>query len=361
MYWMNKILKILFLLFLLGVVYLLFYPTAIEPMAYTPPPNPGFQGDFAPNEELLKGKLIESEFGEGPEAIALGPDGLFYSGLLNGNIVRFDVNGAQQELFANTGGRPLGMKFDKDGNLIVADAYKGLLSVSPSKEVQVLTNTVDDGSTIFYADDLAIAGDGMIYFSDATQRNRDLIDEIWELQATGRLLSYNPVTKETKLVFDQMRFANGVVFGPDDDYVLVCETFGMVINKFYLKGPKKGNKEVWVNELPGFPDNITYNGNGVFWVAVPKVRASKEIESLFDKPFIRKIVSRLPKAVLEGQTPIPYGIVLGYDESGKLLYNLQDSSGKFNDLTSALEVDGALYLGSLTMPSFGKMKLDQNE
>ena len=56
--------------------------------------------------------------GEGPEDITLGKDGYFYTGLQDGRVMRFRDD-QQPEEYANTGGRPLGMQFDADGNLIV--------------------------------------------------------------------------------------------------------------------------------------------------------------------------------------------------------------------------------------------------
>lgn len=35
------------------------------------------------------------------------------------------------DIFAETKGRPLGIQFDKNKNLIVCDSYKGLLSIDP--------------------------------------------------------------------------------------------------------------------------------------------------------------------------------------------------------------------------------------
>jgi hypothetical protein len=53
------------------------------------------------------------------------------------------------ETFVQTGGRPLGIKFDAGGNLIVADAFRGLLSVSPEGKVTVLADTVNGERMLF--------------------------------------------------------------------------------------------------------------------------------------------------------------------------------------------------------------------
>ena len=62
------------------------------------------------------------------------------------------------------------MNFDARGNLIVADALKGLVSIDAGGAVKILTDSVD-GERMIFVDDLAIARDGMIYFSDASTRH----------------------------------------------------------------------------------------------------------------------------------------------------------------------------------------------
>jgi len=352
---MKKIFKTLLLLIALLLAYLLFFPISAEPVSYTPPPDPGLKGLFAPNTKLAKTQHLIPGVGIGPEDVAMSPDSMLYSGLVDGRIIKFDRDGKTQSTFANTGGRPLGMQFDETGNLIIADAIKGLIAVDTLGKVTVLTDKVN-GKKIPFADDLDIAENGTIYFSDASQRNHlhELETEIMELQPTGRLLSYNPATKETKVELEGLRFANGVALGPGDEYVLINETFGMVIQKFWLRGPKKGTKEIFVNELPGYPDNISYNGKGIFWVAIPAIRLGKDLEDLYEKPFLRKMIMRLPKSFLPVQPPAKYGMVIGLNTKGQVIHNYQDGSGKNFYITSVNEFGGDLYLGSLEMEAVGR-------
>jgi len=356
MYCMKNSAKILSVLFLLTILYFLFYPVSIEPVVFNVPKDPGLKGIFKPNKKLAEASLILKNIEIGPEAVVMASDGMLYTGFENGEIIKFNKAGDQHSIFANTGGRPLGMKFDKNGNLIVADIYKGLLSINPNGKITTLTDKVN-GTKIFFADDLDIASDGIIYFSDATQRNYDVMVEAFELQPTGRLLSYNPANKTTKLELENLYFANGVALGPKDEYVLVSETFGLVINKYWLKGSKKGQKEILVDALPGFPDNITYNDAGIFWVAIPEIRPGKAVESLYTKLFLRKMLMRLPEFIINQTVPPKKAMVIGIDENGKVIHNLQDDSGKLFSITSALQVDDHLYLGSLRMTSLAKFKL----
>lgn len=344
----KVILKPTLILLILLASYFLFWPVGFEPVAYSPPDDPGLNGDFAVNDRLSTAEAILLDQADSPEAVAYGPDSMFYSGLVNGDIIRYRADGSDRQLWANTGGRPLGMKFDAHGKLIIADEKLGLISVDSTGEITILVSEVD-GKKLYYTDDLDIARDGIIYFSDATQRNKDVVTEIWELQPTGRLLSYNPATQQSAVLLDSMRFANGVAVGPDDEYLLISETFGMVINKVWLKGPKKGQAEIWVDSVPGFPDNITYNDRGIFWLAMPDLRIGKHFEKLYDQPFLRKVVARLPTSITGAEEPKPYGLVIGFDLEGRVVHNLQDPSGNIRKITSALDINGTLYLGSLAM------------
>ena len=112
---------------------------------------------------------IDLDEHEGPEDIAGGPDSKIYTGTSDGKIIRFASNGFGVDVFADTGGRPLGLEFDRDGNLYVANAYVGLQKITPDGTVELLTDSYN-GVPIDYTDDLAVALDGTVYFSDASSK-----------------------------------------------------------------------------------------------------------------------------------------------------------------------------------------------
>ena len=109
---MRKLRYIIPGLVVLLALYLLLWPVPIEPVAWTPPENPGLTGPYGVNNILAQAELYPLAGGHGPEDTALGSDGLIYSGLADGSIVRFSPqNGGTIEAIANTGGRPLGLQF----------------------------------------------------------------------------------------------------------------------------------------------------------------------------------------------------------------------------------------------------------
>ncbi len=116
----------------------------------------------------MKGATLAAA-GPGPEDVARGADGLLYAGLADGRIVRLKADGSTPpETVAETGGRPLGLHAAPDG-LYVADAERGLLAVSLDGTVRTLTDAVD-GARMVFVDDLDVAADGSIWFSDASAR-----------------------------------------------------------------------------------------------------------------------------------------------------------------------------------------------
>ena len=253
---------------------------------------------MAPNDRL-SGIRSLPDVGPGPESVAIGPDGRLYTGLQDGRVVRMLADGSGVETFVQTGGRPLGMKFDAGGNLIVADAFRGLLSVSPERKITVLADSVN-GERMLFPNDLAIAADGAVWFSDASRRfdQHHWMLDFLEGRATGRLLRYDPRTGRVDVVLDRLMFANGVALGPGDEYVLVNETLAARITRYWLRGPKAGQSDIFASALPGYPDNLTYNGRGVFWVALPSPRNSA-LEALAGWPWLRKVVQRLPARLRE--------------------------------------------------------------
>lgn len=174
-----------------------------------------------------------------------------------------------------------------------------------------------------------------------------------EHRPNGRLLVYSPETRETRVLLKGLYFANGVALSPEEDFILVVETGAYRVQRFWLKGPKRGQSEPFIENLPGIPDGISSNRKGTFWLALATPRDSK-LDSLLPHPYLRKILVRLPQALLPG--PKDYGFVLGLDLEGRIVHNLQDPSGGFAQITSVREHGGRLYFGSLKENAIGWLK-----
>ena len=166
---LKKILWSLVVVIIAIILYFSVWPVSISPVAWEAPTNPGYTGPFAANERLKDLETFAIAGNHGPEDIALDEQGRIYAATHEGNIVRLEPGGSNPLNWVNTGGRPLGIDFDNQGNLIVADAFRGLLSITPNTVVSELTSTAD-GIPIRYANNVDVAANGKIYFSDASTK-----------------------------------------------------------------------------------------------------------------------------------------------------------------------------------------------
>lgn len=353
---MKKLLGLLLVLIAAVALFLLVTPSKIDPLAWDAPKAPSLTGVMEPNDTLMKAELLGKGQLNGPEDTAIDSQGRVYGSQQDGSIARIGSDG-KVEIFAQTDGRPLGMAFDAKSNLIVADAFKGLLSIDPQGQVTILS-TEANGVPFKFTDDLEIASDGRIYFSDASDKfeQHDYMLDLLEARPHGRLLRYDPATGKTELLLDGLYFANGVTLSQNEDFVLVNETYRYRITRYWLTGDKAGNHDVFIENLPGLPDNLQGDGAGTFWVALPSPRKD-DADMLHRYPWLKAQISKLPRSLWPKATP--YGLVIQVDENGQIIRSLHDTSAKhLRMITSAKPVDGYLYLGSLENDRIGKLKLD---
>ncbi|ODM97114.1 Adipocyte plasma membrane-associated protein [Orchesella cincta] len=387
----------LVLLTVVGALLLIFVPGLPPDMkfeAYTVPPPLKLEGKLAPNAKLDRAELVfDGEF-VGPESIAIRKDEV-YTGVIGGYIIRYKND--KWEKIVQTGkpcagyweygicGRPLGLRFEPSGKLLVADATQGLLRVDVDKktvETLLPRNAKSDGSeqTLNFADDVDVtAKDGLIYFSDAGQFGTfgdSLIDMIGE--PTGRLIEYDPKTKKSKALLTGIRFANGVQLSKNQDFLVLNEMGLSRVLKYHLKGPKKGTSEVLIDRLPGYPDNVRSNGKGGFYISLLTSRFAESpnmVEQIAPIPLVRKLILRfqcvlvkicefvnlyapneyIEKAIVYIKHVGPFGDVTSYpddvtiveiDENGNILGSLQKKEGKIACISEIAIADKYTYLGS---------------
>lgn len=349
MKWLMVGLLVVFLL--LGSF--LLTPSPIDSKAWNPPAPPPLTGLLAPNERLRLADLLARGQVYGPEDTTIGPDGVLYTGTQDGYIVRVFPDG-RVENWVSTGGRPLGMVFDHQGNLIVADAWKGLLSISPDGEITVLAREAA-GTPFRFTDDVDIADDGRIYFSDASSRfnQPEYVLDLLEMRPHGRLLRYSPKTGKAEVLLGNLHFANGVAVSPDGDSVLVNETWKYRILRYWIRGPKAGQAEVFADNLPGFPDNLAVDKEGRYWVAFPTLRNPK-VDAMHRNPWLKDLVAKLPDSLKPA--PQEYGLVIAFDQNGEVITSLHDTQGThLQEITSVNPHGDYLYFGSLHNDRIGRL------
>jgi sugar lactone lactonase YvrE len=329
--------------------YLLLWPVPIEPARWSPPEAPALEGVYAPNDALAGTERID--VGLAPESVAVDPAGGIVCGLEDGSIVRWS-DGASETL-VRLDGRALGLGYDGSGRLIACDLYGRLLAVTAESDVEEFVTEVD-GRPLGLVNDLDIGADGTIYFSESSTETTDTLLDLLEHRGNGRLLAYRPRTAETDVLLDGLYYANGVAVSADGSFVLVVETTEYRVRRLWLVGPRAGETDVFIDNLPGFPDGISCDESGIFWLALMNPR-NAFIDWTLERPWIRKIAARLPLGWLAGAAP-RYGFVLGLDAEGKVIHNLQDPSGDvYAGISCVVRHGEALHFGSLLERAIGRL------
>jgi len=368
------------------LAYLAFWPIPADPVAWQPAADPGYTGAHAANQKLAG--VQQWPLGEGqagPESI-LAQGEAVYTGLGNGDVRQFGLDGQQRRVVVNTGGRPLGLDMDAQGRLLVADALKGLLRITgegAQAKVEPILTTVQHpvpDDPVRYADAVKVGPGGTIWLTDASRRfgaqawggtfEASVLD-ILEHSCSGRLIAQDPVTLQARVALQGLCFPNGIAFSADGKALFLSETGSYRVLKVDLaklsvvrtlqgdtgvptlvQAMQQGAATVLIDNLPGFPDNLTAGSGGRIWVGLTKPR-SKVIDFAAAHPWLRSLTLRLPRALW----PVPphVGHVIAFDEQGRILDDLQDPQGTYPETTGATEAGGKLFIQSLNAPSLGWM------
>lgn len=311
-YLFNKLLK--FLIFFLIIVFLPNLPphTTFNFEHFDVTPAKDLVGPLALNTYLDNAERLLVDRLYGPEHILKRGNDLYVS-VCTGQILKINGNhithlakfGEACEYFElSKCGRPVGLEFDvgNGNNLIAADASFGIWQVNlDSGATKLLVSPwseygAENRRKAKFFNSLAVHSSGDVYFTDSSS-DFGLDDALYAFLTNpcGRVFHYSRAKNETTVLLDKISFANGIILSPNEDFLVVAETGRGRLIKYYLTGPNKGSWEVFVDGLPGTPDNLTPELNGIW---VPLVTpADKDqpslIFSLAQVPLIRKFLLRL--------------------------------------------------------------------
>ena len=290
-----------------------------------------------------------------------------YAVTRNGAILRFAApDYTVREEFARIGGRPLGMAFDRDENLIVCVAGMGVYGVRPDRTVFKVTDRTNrtrtrlkDDSRLYLADDLDIASDGKIYFSEASTRYEltDWALDGFEGRGNGRLICHDPKTGTTRTILKDLTFPNGVCVAHDSKSLLWASTWLCRVYRYWLEGDKAGTYEVLIDNLPGYCDNINRASDGSYWLALVGLRSPVYDLAMANPGFRIRMVKQIPPD--EWLCPgINYGCIVKFDDHGIVSESMWDPGGRSHPtITSVREHKGWLYIGGLENNRIGRIRL----
>ncbi|KAJ9687913.1 hypothetical protein PVL29_013909 [Vitis rotundifolia] len=247
------------------------------------------------NKKLQEVTKIGEGFLNKPEDLCFDEEGILYTATGDGWIKRLHRNGSWEDWKLIGGYALLGITTARAGGIFVCDAQKGLLKVGEGG-VSLLTSHVN-GSEI------------SLYFSVASSKfglHHWYLD-LLEAKPHGQLLKYDPLLNETSILLDNLAFANGVALSQDEDFLVMAS-------------------------------------DGFEFVHASK--ALKHFLATFPKLF------QLVKGSNEKAT------VVKVAADGKIVDKFDDPNGKvMSFVTSALEFEDHLYLGSLNTNFIGKLPL----
>ncbi|XP_028306428.1 adipocyte plasma membrane-associated protein isoform X2 [Gouania willdenowi] len=356
-------------------VYLLPSPIDPKPHVLDGPP-PALEGPLAVNQRLQNGFQLFTGKLHGPESFTADEDGNVYTGTVDGKLWRIGPNdsitlitqmgqnlpecGSRSD-YEPVCGRPHGVRLDRNGQLIVCDSYLGLYSVDPKtgEKTLLLPNSQGaDGVPFAFLNGLEISSQtGIIYFTDSSSRwgRRHVKLEVIELNSLGRLLSFDPRTKSVSVLLDSLYMPNGIALHPDEKFLLLAETSIGRILRFWLKGPKAGTKEVVLDNMIGYPDNIRLSDHGTFLVGITTPRFRKFLPPFLDMiapyPAVKRFVAKVVPLSWYNLLLPRYALVLELGLDGDIIGTLHDPEGRLTwAISDVFQHRGRTYLGSTDLP-----------
>ncbi|XP_062540218.1 adipocyte plasma membrane-associated protein Hemomucin-like [Armigeres subalbatus] len=368
---------------------------------------PRLEGVLAPNQLLNDPELWFENILIAPESILVRGNST-YASIAGGKIV--EITGDQQiRIITKFGvecqgfyherecGHPLGIAFDTQGNnLIVVEPYFGIFQVhikTGQKKLLVSLDQVIEGGKVSRKPgipmNLEVAKNGDIYWSEMSSdfRFEDGLQAML-LNPSGRLVHYSRASGVNTVLIDEVFGASGVALSKDESFVLVAELGGQLIRRYYLKGPKAGTHDIFIDGLPGQIDNLVEDDTGI-WAAV-LIAVDSDNPSLSAKlasyPNVRKFLVRL---MTIAELPFEYlykktghhlalrvshvignfismsalfpkrGTVLRLDWEGNILAALHSDDGYTNFVAHAVQSGDYLLLGSPVHKAIRKVKLPE--
>jgi ribose transport system permease protein len=349
----------------------LLHKVYVSPTYFAPPPPPSTAPDsgspYALNDRLRTVGAVGLGIIEGAEDMIVDRDDNLYCGNRHGDIMRFfGPDYVRHEIFAHVGGQPLGLAFDRAGNLDVCIGGMGLYQITPDRQINKLSDqtnrtlfSVVDDSRLRLADDLDIAPDGRVYFSEATIRfemHEWPVDAL-ESRGNGRIVCYDPRSGKSHTEISNLIFPNGICMLPDGQSFFFAETFGCRVSRYYFEGPKKGKTEIVIDNMPGYPDNINRASDGNYWLAIVGMR-SPALDLALRMPGFRRRMARRCAPDAWMYPNLNTGCVIKFNEKGDVLESLWDLGGKNHPMiTSIREHKGTLYLGGIYNNRIGAYKI----
>lgn len=317
---------------------------SIDPVRWHPPPIDPLP-DYAPTDLTVVGVP-----GDAPEDVVVDAAGALYSGLVDGRIIRLGPDGGPA-VVGTTAGRPLGLAVARDGRLLICTSPGGLVAMDiATGAVQTLVESVG-GRALQFCSNVVERSDGTIYFTESTSAftYSNFSAAILEARGRGSLFRRDPDGTVTTLL-DGLYFANGVTLTADESALVFAETQARRLSTYSLTGPLAGQVTPLVENLPGYPDNLSTGADGRIWCAIVSP-ANGTAEWLAPRPpVLRKVVWRLPERMQPRITPEVWAVAFDA-KTGAAVAGLHTVHPDFGQVTGLVERGDRLWLACIGNPA----------
>jgi adipocyte plasma membrane-associated protein len=329
----------------------LMWPSPINAVYWDEPEPPALTGVLAPRPALNDAQLTRLGTAGAASGFIVSDDSTIYYGTATGEVRRRSASGEDVSL-ADLGDVPV------TGIDRIDDTTLGVTTPNGLFDLNLVTGEANrvsagvPGYPFGFANDLAVAPDGQIYFTDAStliQRDRHAERHhinMLENRPHGALYVWDPRTHRTRLAADRLYYPNGIAVASDQQSIYIAETFRFRVLRHWIDGPQAGTTDVFANNLPGFPEGLDTDGDGHVFIAM-SARRSESLRTIRKNPWLAQIIARLPRWLRPPTSrPTPFIAVLN-ETSGDVIATLDDTGRHICQISNLTITDNQdLWFGS---------------
>jgi len=203
-----------------------------------------------------------------PEGVVFDQDGWLYAGGTLGDykspgfIYRISPDGKTVESFADTGGRVLGLAFNRNGQLFVCDSVLGaVFRITPSGQVNLFADRVGE-RRLQIPNFLVFDKRGLLYVSDSGTATAG--------ERTGAIFRFSP-DGHGEVWLDHLIFANGLALAAQGDALFIVETRDDRVLRVLIQADgTAGNIQVFADHLESGPDGLALDLAGNLYVTLTR-------------------------------------------------------------------------------------------
>lgn len=189
---------------------------------------------------------------------------LYFSDIPADSIYRLERNG-KVSLFLHPSGKANGLAVDSEGNVVACRHGRDVVRITPCGEITTIADSYD-WKLFNSPNDLAIARDGSIYFSDPIyglegRAPEQPVEGVYRVGSDGKV---------TRIISDMVR-PNGIVIGPGEKTLYVADSERKVIRAYDLGKDGSVSNGRDFAAVEGAPDGMAMDSMGNIYCAAAGV------------------------------------------------------------------------------------------